>query len=173
LTGLRDLDVTEFTDGIKDDVIVASGMVRDSNLHRQIGDETGLEARPANGVFIYNGQVGDIRAPWMGDWLFVRQHATFAGLPMGRALGVRYQAHGKQGNGLLIERATGGTEPEVVMGYSRDPDRNVGAASFLCEVDGTSLLVHRALEFSAPLQMRWRANSLAALTNVTLVVDRC
>ena len=218
LAGLRDLEVTEFADGIQYDVIIASGIVRDSNLHRQIGDETGLEAQPAKdgpapakvsgelpqavlaavsagtpllamvpdddladgiarqlaakGAFVYNGQVGNIRAPWMGNWLFVREHPTFAGLPVDRALSVHYQAHGKQANGLLIERATGSADPEVVMGYSRDHDRNVGAASFLCEVNGTRVLVHRAPEFSVPLQMRWLANSIAVLTNATLVFDR-
>lgn len=29
----------------------------------------------AAGAFTYHGQVGGIRAPWMGNWLFVREHA--------------------------------------------------------------------------------------------------
>ncbi len=32
----------------------------------------------ALGAFTYSGQVGDTRAPWMGNWLFVREHPTFA-----------------------------------------------------------------------------------------------
>ena len=31
----------------------------------------------AAGAFTYNGAVGDFRAPWMGNWYFVREHALF------------------------------------------------------------------------------------------------
>ena len=103
----------------------------------------------------------------MGNWLFVREHATFAGLPANRVLGVHYQAHGKQSNGLLIERAQGSPDLEVIMGYSRDHDRQVGAASFVCHVVSTPVLVHRAPEFSRPLQARWLANSLQFLAEAS------
>jgi beta-galactosidase len=115
------------------------------------------------GAFTYRGQVGDTRAPWMGNWMFVREHATFAHLPANRVLGVHYQAPGKAANGLLIERAPGGAEPEVIMGYSRDHDRNVGAASFVCRVGTAPLLFHRAPDFSAPLQKQWLVNALGYL----------
>ncbi len=120
------------------------------------------------GAFTYSGQVGNTRAPWMGNWLFVREHATFLGLPVDRALGVHYQAHGKASNGLLIGAAAAADRPEVIMGYSRDHDRRVGAASFLCRCGRAEVLVHRAPEFSAPLQQRWLANSIAFLTGVKL-----
>jgi len=118
----------------------------------------------ALGAFVYLGQVGDTRAPWMGNWLFVRDHATFASLPVDRVLGVHYQAHGKASNGLLIERTTGAPDPEVIMGYSRDHDRKIGAASFVCKLGSAPVLVHRAAEFCPPLQQRWLANSIAFLT---------
>ena len=93
LTGLSDLDVTKFVDNIKYWVIVASEMVRDPHLHRQITDEADWEGRLANGAFIYNGQVGDIHAHWVGNWLFVRMHTTFAGgACTGRALPGAWQA---------------------------------------------------------------------------------
>jgi len=120
----------------------------------------------ALGAFTYRGQVGHTRAPWMGNWLFVRQHPTFANMPTDRVLGVHYQAQGKLANGLLIERAPSGVEPEVIMGYSRDHDRNVGAASFVCRVGTTPVLVHRSPEFSAPLQAQWLANALSFLTSI-------
>jgi beta-galactosidase len=119
----------------------------------------------AAGAFTYHGQVGDIRAPWMGCWLFVRNHPTFAGLPANRVLGIHYQAHGKQSNGLLIERAAGAPDPEVIMGYSRDHARKIGAASFLCRLGSTAILVHRAPAFSPPLQQRWLASAISHLTN--------
>ena len=119
----------------------------------------------AAGCFTYHGQVGDLRAPWMGCWLFVRSHATFAGLPANRVLGIHYQAHGKQSNGLVIERAAGAPDPEVIMAYSRDHSRAIGAASFLCRLGNTPVLVHRAPAFSAPLQLRWLVNAISHLTN--------
>jgi len=122
----------------------------------------------ALGAFTYTGQVGDTRAPWMGSWLFVREHPTFAGLPVDRAMGIHYQAHGKACNGLLIERAAGAEDLDVIIGYSRDHDRQVGAASFLCKLGSTQVLVHRVPEFSAPLQQRWLANSIALLTSAKL-----
>lgn len=117
----------------------------------------------AAGSFAYNGLVGNLRAPWMGCWLFVREHPTFAGLPANRALGIHYQAPGKQSNGLLIDRAASGPDPEIVLAYSRDHDRRIGAASFLCRLGSTPVLVHRAPPFSPPLQQRWLANAIAHL----------
>ena len=111
-------------------------------------------------LFTYSGTVGNTRAPWMGNWLFVREHPTFAYLPANRALGVHYQAHGKESNGLLIERAQGAEDPDVVMAYSRDHDRNIGAASFVSQAGKMRVLVHRAPAFSDPLQRRWLANAI-------------
>jgi beta-galactosidase len=122
----------------------------------------------ALGAFKYDGQVGDLRAPWMGNWLFVREHATFKALPVNRVLGIHYQARGKQSNGLLVEKAAGAEDLEVIMGYSRDHDRKVGAASFLCKVGKTPVLVHRAPDMSQPLQLRWLANSIAHVTGIKL-----
>lgn len=116
------------------------------------------------GLFAYSEQVGDTRAPWMGNWLFVREHPSFAKLPANRALSVHYQAHGKESNGLLIDRAPGAEEPEVIMAYSRDHDRRIGAASFVCRAGKSQVLIHRAPRFSDPLQVRWLANTLAFLT---------
>ena len=119
------------------------------------------------GAFTYHGLVGGLRAPWMGCWLFVRDHSTFAGLPVNRALGVHYQAPGKQSNGLLIDRAPASPDPEIILAYSRDHDRRIGAASFLCRLANTPILLHRAPPFSAPLQQRWLANAIAHLTHAS------
>jgi len=214
LSLLEGIEVAEFSPDRRWDLIVTSGLVKGSKLDRAIGDETGLEAQPAQGdhsalqaighipdaalaavqqgtpllcivpddfladgvakqlagmsAFTYHGQVGDTRAPWMGNWLFVREHPTFSFLPVNRVLGVHYQAHGKASNGLLIEQAPGAEEPVVIMGYSRDHDRQAGAASLLCKLGAGRLLLHRAPEFSAPLQQRWLTNSVAYLTQVKL-----
>ena len=36
------------------------------------------------GAFTYNGAVGDFRAPWMGNWYFVRSHPLYE-RPTGRS----------------------------------------------------------------------------------------
>ena len=48
------------------------------------------------------------------------------GLPTDAALGSFYQVKGRQSNGLLVD----GPNVEVIVGYSRDHDRNVGAGTF-------------------------------------------
>ena len=107
------------------------------------------------GAFAYSGQVGDLRAPWIGNWLFFRDHATFSFLPVNRVLGVHYQAHGKSSNGLLIERAAGGEDPEVVSGLQpRSPTGKSVWRALHASSGSTPLLVHRAPEFSAPLQQK-------------------
>jgi beta-galactosidase len=75
------------------------------------------------GAFRYLGHVGEARASWMGSWYFVRKHALFEGLPVECALGSYYQVPVTNADGVLVE----GSGVEVVAGYSRDHDRNVGA----------------------------------------------
>ncbi len=54
----------------------------------------------AAGAFAYSGNVGDVRAPWMGNWYFVRKHPVYDGLPVDQAMGIHYQAKGREANGL-------------------------------------------------------------------------
>ena len=84
----------------------------------------------AAGAFTYNGAVGDLRAPWMGNWYFVRRHPLYEGMPVDQAMGIHYQARGSESNGLLMERAPGGAEVEIVAAYSRDHRRQIGAGTF-------------------------------------------
>ena len=46
------------------------------------------------------------------------------------------------------------------MGYSRDHDRQIGAASFVCGAGKMRVLLHRAPAFNDPLQRRWLANAV-------------
>ncbi len=74
------------------------------------------------GVWKLQGFVGGSRASWMGSWYFNRPHALFAGLPSGVCLDDRTQVTVDNTEGYLAEAAG----MEVVMGYSRDHDRNIG-----------------------------------------------
>jgi len=114
----------------------------------------------AAGTFTYNGTVGDFRAPWMGNWYFVREHPIYAGLPVNQAMGVHYQAKGRQSNGLLVD----GPNVEIIAAYSRDHDRNIGAGTFTTKLGATKILYHRVPELHPVLQQRFLANALAWLT---------
>jgi beta-galactosidase len=114
----------------------------------------------AAGAFTYNGAVGDFRAPWMGNWYFVRQHPLYEGLPVDQVMGIHYQAKGRQSDGLLID----GTGVEIVAAYSRDHDRNVGAGTFTARLGSTKVLYHRVPELQTVMQQRFLANALAWLT---------
>jgi beta-galactosidase len=108
------------------------------------------------GLFRYDGQVGDLRAPWMGNWNFLRAHPLHDGIPANMAAGVLHQISGQPSNGLKIS----GENLEVVAGYSRDHDRFVGAASFIARKNKMRVLVHRMPEMAAPLQARWWRNAV-------------
>ncbi|HWU14649.1 MAG TPA: glycoside hydrolase family 2 TIM barrel-domain containing protein [Caulobacter sp.] len=113
------------------------------------------------GLFDYAGQVGGLRAPWMGNWNYVRAHSTFAGLPVDRGLSVLHQVEGQPSNGLLIDGPGGErTGVEVIAAYSRDHDRRNGAASFIARGEGMRVLVHRLPDMAGPLQRRWLANAV-------------
>jgi hypothetical protein len=114
----------------------------------------------AAGAFTYNGAVGDFRAPWMGNWYFVREHALFNGMPVNQAMGGFYQAKGRQSNGLLVD----GNSVEVIVGYSRDHDRRVGAGTFTAKLGKGKLIFHRVPELHPVLQQTFLANALRWLT---------
>lgn len=113
------------------------------------------------GAFTYHGVVGDFRAPWMGNWYFVREHPLFAGMPVNQAMGLFYQAKGRQSNGLLVE----GSGLEVLVGYSRDHDRRVGAGTFTGRLGQGKFVFHRCPDFHAVLQQRFLANAIRWLTS--------
>ncbi|MDW5266732.1 MULTISPECIES: glycoside hydrolase [Acidobacteriaceae] len=111
-------------------------------------------------AFTYNGTVGDFRAPWMGNWYFVRKHPLYEGLPVDQVMGIHYQAKGRQSNGLLVD----GKEVEIIAAYSRDHDRNIGAGTFTTRLGSTKVLYHRVPELQPVMQQRLLANALAWLT---------
>ncbi len=115
----------------------------------------------AAGAFAYNGTVGDFRAPWMGNWYFVREHPIYAGLPVNQAMGIHYAARGRQSNGLLVD----GLNVEIVAGYSRDHDRRIGAGTFTTRLGRGKVLYHRVPELHPVLQQRFLANALGWLTS--------
>lgn len=108
------------------------------------------------GAFSYNGTVGDYRAPWMGNWYFVRRHTLYDGLPVAQAMGIHYQVPGREANGLLVD----GPNIEVVAAYSRDHDRRIGAGTFTTKLGKGKVVYHRVPEMHPVLQQRFLANVL-------------
>ena len=111
-------------------------------------------------LFSYSGQVGNLRAPWMGNWNYLRAHRLFDGIPADQAASVLHQIPGEPSNGLLID----GDGIEVIAAYSRDHDRHNGAATFIVEKAGVRVIVHRLPDMVAPLQKRYLINALNWLT---------
>ena len=118
----------------------------------------------AAGAFLYTGAVGDFRAPWMGNWYFVRKHPVYEGMPSNQAMGIHYAAKGRESNGLLVERAPAGAEIEIIAAYSRDHDRRIGAGTFTTKLGVGKILYHRVPEMHPVLQQRFLANALRWLT---------
>jgi hypothetical protein len=113
----------------------------------------------AEGAFTYAGQVGKIRAPWMGNWYFLRAHPAYDGLPVNQAMGAHSQVPGKPSNGLLVD----GTHVDVFAGYSRDHDRQVGAGTFTTRLGAGKILFQRVPDLNGPMQQRFLRNALAWL----------
>jgi hypothetical protein len=106
------------------------------------------------GAFTYERQVGGLRAPWMGNWYFVRRHPVFAGLPQDQVMTTHYQVRAETSNGLLVD----GSGVAVLVGYSRDHDRFVGAGTFTCTLGQGTVLFERVPEMQPILRQRWLAN---------------
>jgi hypothetical protein len=115
----------------------------------------------AAGAFEYNGAVGDFRAPWMGNWYFVRKHPVYAGMPADQPMGIHYQAKGRESNGLLVD----GPGVEIIAAYSRDHDRRIGAGTFSAKLGAGKVLYHRVPEMQPVLQARFLANALRWLSS--------
>jgi beta-galactosidase len=113
------------------------------------------------GAFTYNGAVGDTRAPWMGNWYFVRKHPLYEGMPVDQGMGIHYQANGKAANGLLVE----GPGVEIVAAYSRDHSREIGAGTFTTKLGKGKVVYHRVPEMQPVMQARFLANALRWLVS--------
>ncbi|MCW3847390.1 twin-arginine translocation signal domain-containing protein [Sphingomonas sp. LB-2] len=116
----------------------------------------------ALGLFRYAGQVGNLRAPWMGNWNYLRAHPLFEGIPADCATSVLHQVEGQPSNGLIVD----GEGVEIVAAYSRDHDRRNGAATLIARANGMHAVVHRMPDMVQPLQRRFLENAVRWLAGV-------
>jgi hypothetical protein len=110
----------------------------------------------AEGALTYRGLVGRYRAPWMGNWYFLRTHPVYAGMPADCAMAGFFQVRGRQANGLLVD----GANVDVFVGYSRDHDRRVGAGTFTTKLGAGKVVFQRVPDLIAPMQQRFLSNAL-------------
>jgi hypothetical protein len=127
------------------------------------GDEGAADALgrqlAATGAFQYAGLLGHSRAPWLGSWVFVRQHPLYSGLPVNEVMKGDYQAPPEACFGLMID----GPGVEVVAGYSRDHSRKIAATTFTAKL-GKGTVVFQSLTGMNPImQERWLSNAVAYL----------
>ena len=113
----------------------------------------------AAGAFQYAGLVGRSRAPWMGCWYFVRQHPVYDGLPVNEAMKSDYQVGTSGANGLRVD----GKGVEIITGFGRDHDRNLGAATFTVPLGRGTVLFQCMPPMHPAMRQRWLANALAFL----------
>lgn len=100
----------------------------------------------ADGAFQYFGKIPSARASWMGNWVFIRQHPLYAGLPVDEVMNGDYQIPVSCCYGLQVD----GPGVQIVAGYGRDHDRDVGAATFTARL-GRGELVFQCLSGMCPV----------------------
>ncbi|WP_026441806.1 sugar-binding domain-containing protein [Pseudacidobacterium ailaaui] len=111
------------------------------------------------GAFTFHGMVGASRASWMGSWYFVREHPLYAGMPVNEGMSIHYQVKGAGSNGWLVD----GPGVEIVAGYSRDHDRNIGAGTFTAFLGQGRIVMQRIADMHPVLQERFLANALQSV----------
>jgi beta-galactosidase len=126
------------------------------------GQSIGVAKQLASaGTFAFQGMVGASRASWMGSWYFPRKHPLYEGMPTQQAMGIHYQVKGGGSNGWMVS----GNGVEMICGYGRDHDRNLGAGTFVARVAHTPVVMHRIVDMHPVLLERFLTNALAFLTN--------
>jgi hypothetical protein len=114
----------------------------------------------AAGAFKFDGMVGKSRASWMGNWVFVRAHPLYAGLPVDEVMHSDYQQQYDGVDGVLVD----GPNVEVCAGYSRDHDHNIGAATFTAKLGKGRIVFQTVNGMNEIMQQRWLANAVNFLT---------
>jgi beta-galactosidase len=89
------------------------------------------------GVVKYDGDVGNLNAPWFGSWNFVRNHWLLSGLPVDCAMDWRWGVSAFNGPGWTKEKPNGSITDgylmdapgmETFVGFGADHNTKVGVA---------------------------------------------
>ncbi len=112
------------------------------------------------GAFSYAGLAGESRGCWMGNWVFLKDHPAYAGLPSNQVMKWEYQVAFKDASGLLVD----GPGIEVIAGYGRDHDDVLGAATFTARLGHGKLLFQAVRGMQPLLYERFIHNATKFLT---------
>ncbi len=159
------VEVEAFQQGAAYDVIVATGFQTDrgiplSNMLKAVKAGTPIlvlaqSASDAHrwakllsgmGAFKYDGAVGDNRGCWMGNWTFTKKHLAYDGLPVDQVMKWEYQLAHDDASGLMVD----GPGVDVITGYGRDHDYNLGAATFSASL-GQGKILFQCIRKMQPL----------------------
>lgn len=113
------------------------------------------------GVIHYRGMVGGSRVCWMGNWVFVRRHASYEGLPVDQVMKWEYQVDYDHSSGLLVD----GEGVEVFAGYGRDHDAMIGAATFSARMGRGTVLFQAVRGMQPVVYRKFTQNALVFLTS--------
>ncbi len=91
-----------------------------------VGADAAAKTLAGAGAFTYAGLAGESRGCWMGSWVFLKDHAAYAGLPSNQVMNWEYQVDFKNASGPIVD----GPGVELIAGYGRDHDARLGAATF-------------------------------------------
>jgi beta-galactosidase len=114
------------------------------------------------GAFQYAGMVGESRGCWMGTWVFVKEHPAYAGLPSNQVMKWEYQVASEDASGLMVD----GPGVEVIAGYGRDHDENMGAATFTSQLGKGTILFQAVRGMQPLLYERFIVNAMRFLVGV-------
>jgi hypothetical protein len=112
------------------------------------------------GAFAYAGKVGESRGCWMGTWVFLKDHPSYAGLPSNQVMKWEYQVGFKDASGLLVD----GPAVEIIAAYGRDHDDTLGAATFTAHLGQGTILFQAVRGMQPLLYERFILNAIRFLT---------
>ena len=124
------------------------------------GADTAAKALSKAGAFSYAGLAGESRGCWMGNWVFLKDHPAYAGLPSNQVMKWEYQVAFKDASGLLVD----GPGVDVIAGYGRDHDDVLGAATFTARLGKGHILFQAVRGMQPLLYERFILNAIRFLT---------
>jgi hypothetical protein len=126
------------------------------------GADAAAKALAKAGAFEYAGMAGASRGCWMGNWVFLKDHPAYAGLPSNQVMKWEYQVDFKDASGLLVD----GPKVEVIAGYGRDHDDTLGAATFTAHLGQGTILFQAVRGMQPLLYQRFILNATKFLASV-------
>lgn len=161
----KEFDSPQFTSRLSELIAaVQAGLTLLVLAQSAAGADAAAQALSKSGAFDYAGMVGESRGCWMGNWVFLKDHPAYAGLPSNQVMKWEYQVSFKDASGLLVD----GPAVEVIAGYGCDHDDTLGAATFTAHLGQGKLLFQAVRGMQPLLYERFIHNATRSLTEKML-----